>query len=99
MVTEMSTAADIDRVTELAKRVVAEHDPSTVPIPEFLGACYDVGLSWVACRIGHCPVGVSGKGRQCGATTVDSGRDTGSPLAKTGRQAVGIVPMARGVSR
>jgi hypothetical protein len=26
--------------------VVADHDPKAVPIPEYLGACYDAGLSW-----------------------------------------------------
>ncbi len=39
--------ADSDRVAELAHQVVAEHDPKNVPIPEYLGACYDAGLSWV----------------------------------------------------
>ena len=39
----MSTVADSDRVADLARQVVADHDPKTVPIPEFLGACYDAG--------------------------------------------------------
>ena len=46
----MSTAADSDRVADLARQVVADHDPKSVPIPEFLGACYDAGLSWVHFR-------------------------------------------------
>jgi hypothetical protein len=45
-VTGMSNDADAERVAELARGVVADHDPKTVPIPEYLGACYDTGLSW-----------------------------------------------------
>jgi alkylation response protein AidB-like acyl-CoA dehydrogenase len=36
---------------------VACHDPKSVPIPDFLGACYDAGLSWV-----HFPEGLGGLG-------------------------------------
>ena len=43
----MSNAADSERVADLARRVVADHDPKSVPIPEYLAACYDAGLSWV----------------------------------------------------
>lgn len=43
----MSNDADAERVAALAREVVAKHDPKVVPIPEFLGACYDAGLSWV----------------------------------------------------
>jgi len=46
------SAADTDRVT--ADWVVAEHDPRSVPIPQFLGACFDAGLSWV-----HFPEGLA----------------------------------------
>ncbi|MDT5286969.1 MAG: hypothetical protein QOF88_1858, partial [Mycobacterium sp.] len=35
---QMSNAADTDRVADLARQVVAEHDPKSVPIPEFLAA-------------------------------------------------------------
>lgn len=49
----MSTVVDADRVADLARTVVTEHDPRQVPIPEFLGACYDAGLSWV-----HFPEGL-----------------------------------------
>ena len=31
--------ADSDRVADLARKVVADHDPKSVPIPDFLGAC------------------------------------------------------------
>ena len=54
-----SGAVDADRVAELAHSVVAEHDPKQVPVTEFLGACYDAGLSWV-----NFPEGLGGLGRQ-----------------------------------
>lgn len=53
----MSSVADADRVADLARRVVADHDPKKVPIPEYLAACYDAGLSWV-----HFPEGLGGLG-------------------------------------
>mgnify|MGYP001318059753 FL=1 len=53
----MGTAADVDLVADAAERVVAEHDPRSVSIPEFLGACFDAGLSWV-----HFPAGFGGLG-------------------------------------
>src|ERR1700719_1335591 len=53
----MSNDADAERVAELARGVVADHDPKKVPIPEYLGACYDAGLSWV-----HFPEGLGGLG-------------------------------------
>ena len=53
----MSNDADSERVAELARGVVADHDPKKVPIPEFLGACYDAGLSWV-----HFPEGLGDSG-------------------------------------
>ena len=43
----MSSVADADRVADLARQVVRDHDPKKVPIPEFLTASYDAGLSWV----------------------------------------------------
>ncbi len=61
----MGTAADLDLVADAAKRVVAEHDPRSVPIPEFLGACFDAGLSWV-----HFPAGFGGLGVSRGLQVV-----------------------------
>lgn len=52
-------------VAELARGVVADHDPKTVPIPEYLGACYDAGLSWV-----HFPEGLGGLGVSRGLQAV-----------------------------
>ncbi|GFG53623.1 acyl-CoA dehydrogenase [Mycolicibacterium agri] len=76
----MSTADDADRVAELARKVVAEHDPKTVPIPEFLGACYDAGLSWV-----HFPEGLGGlgvpRGLQAVADAILQGAGGPVPLA------------------
>jgi alkylation response protein AidB-like acyl-CoA dehydrogenase len=89
MVTGMSTAADTDRVTELAERVVAEHDPKTVPIPEFLGACYDAGLSWV-----HFPEGLGGLGVSRGLQAVADGilQGAGGPVP------LGLNPMGYGMA-
>ncbi|KWX57642.1 acyl-CoA dehydrogenase family protein [Mycobacterium sp. NAZ190054] len=56
---------DADRVAEIARRVVDEHDPKTVPVQEFLGACFDAGLSWV-----HFPEGFGGLGLSRGLQAV-----------------------------
>jgi alkylation response protein AidB-like acyl-CoA dehydrogenase len=73
----MSTATDADRVAELTRRVVAEHDPKSVPIPEFLGACFDAGLSWV-----HFPEGLGGLGVSRGLQAVADGilQGAGGPV-------------------
>ena len=49
--------SDADLVADAAHRVVAEHHPRSVPLQEFLGACFDAGLSWV-----HFPAGFGGLG-------------------------------------
>ncbi len=73
----MSTAADSDRVADLARQVVADHNPKSVPIPEFLGACYDAGLSWV-----HFPEGLGGLGVSRGLQAVADGilQGAGGPV-------------------
>ena len=48
---------DGTRVEKAALRVVEEHDPRSTPGREFLGACFDAGLSWV-----HFPEGLGGLG-------------------------------------
>ncbi|KUI28953.1 acyl-CoA dehydrogenase [Mycobacterium sp. IS-1742] len=85
----MSTAADADRVADLAKRVVAEHDPKIVPIPDFLGACYDAGLSWV-----HFPQGLGGLGVSRGLQAVADGilQGAGGPVP------LGLNPMGYGMA-
>ncbi len=64
----MSNAADTDRVAELARQVVTDHDPKSVPVPDFLGACFDAGLSWV-----HFPEGLGGLGVSRGLQAVADG--------------------------
>ncbi|MFI8974985.1 acyl-CoA dehydrogenase family protein [Nocardia asteroides] len=61
----MSTDTDAVRVAEAARRVIRDHDPRTVPTTEFLGACYDAGLSWV-----HFPEGLGGLGVSRGLQAV-----------------------------
>ena len=85
----MSTVADADRVEDLARRVVADHDPKKVPIPEFLGACYDAGLSWV-----HFPEGLGGLGLSRGLQAVADRilQGAGGPVP------LGLNPMGYGMA-
>ena len=82
----MSTA---DRVAELAHQVVAEHDPKQVPLPQFLGACYDAGLSWV-----HFPEGLGGLGVSRGLQAVADRvlQGAGGPVP------LGLNPMGYGMA-
>ena len=64
----MSNAADADRVAGLARQIVTDHDPKSVPVPDFLGACFDAGLSWV-----HFPEGLGGLGVSRGLQAVADG--------------------------
>lgn len=85
----MTTLTDTDRVADLARTVVAEHDPKQVPLTEFLGACYDAGLSWV-----HFPPGLGGlgvsRGLQATADTILQGAGGPEPL--------GLNPMGYGMA-
>src|SRR6516165_1394377 len=85
----MSSVADSDRVTDLARRVVGAHDPKNVPIPEFLGACYDAGLSWV-----HFPEGLGGLGVSRGLQAVADRilQGAGGPVP------LGLNPMGYGMA-
>jgi alkylation response protein AidB-like acyl-CoA dehydrogenase len=85
----MSIDADAARVAELAHRVVADHDPKSVPIPEFLGACYDAGLSWV-----HFPEGLGGLGLSRGLQVVADRilQGAGGPIP------LGLNPMGYGMA-
>src|SRR5215470_13687535 len=89
IVTGMSNDADAERVTELARGVVADHDPKTVPTQEYLGACYDAGLSWV-----HFPEGLGGlgvsRGLQAVADRILQGAGGPAPL--------GLNPMGYGMA-
>ncbi len=81
--------ADSDRVAELAQQVLAEHDPKSVPIPEYLGACYDAGLSWVHFPEGQGGLGVS-RGLQAVADRILQGAGGPMPL--------GLNPMGYGMA-
>ncbi len=85
----MSTAADSERVADLARQVVADHNPKSVPIPEYLGACYDAGLSWV-----HFPEGQGGLGVSRGLQAVADGilQGAGGPVP------LGLNPMGYGMA-
>src|SRR3981189_930319 len=85
----MSNDADTDRVAGLARHVVAEHDPKSVPIPEFLGACFDAGLSWV-----HFPEGLGGLGVSRGLQAVADRilQGAGGPVP------LGLNPMGYGMA-
>ena len=80
---------DADRVADAARRVVDEHDPTTVPIPEFLGACFDAGLSWV-----HFPEGFGGLGLSRGLQAVADRilQGAGGPVP------LGLNPMGYGMA-
>lgn len=85
----MGTDADADRVADAARRVVDEHDPKSVPIPEFLGACFDAGLSWV-----HFPEGFGGLGLSRGLQAVADRilQGAGGPVP------LGLNPMGYGMA-
>jgi alkylation response protein AidB-like acyl-CoA dehydrogenase len=85
----MTTAFDADQVAKIALEIVAEHDPKRVPLPEFLGACYDAGLSWV-----HFPEGLGGLGTSRGLQAVADGilQGAGSPVP------LGLNPMGYGMA-
>ncbi len=85
----MGTDAAADRVADAARRVVAEHDPKSVPIPEFLGACFDAGLSWVHFPEGFGGLGVS-RGLQAVADRILQGAGGPVPL--------GLNPMGYGMA-
>lgn len=85
----MGTDADADRVAAAARQVVEEHDPKSVPIPEFLGACFDAGLSWV-----HFPEGFGGLGLSRGVQAVADRilQGAGGPVP------LGLNPMGYGMA-
>ena len=85
----MTTAFDADQVAKIALEVVAEHDPKQVPLPEFLGACYDAGLAGV-----HFPEGLGGLGTSRGLQAVadDILQGAGGPVP------LGLNPMGYGMA-
>src|SRR6188768_250220 len=85
----MSNDADAERVAELARGVVTDHDPKKAPVQEYLGACYDAGLSWV-----HFPEGLGGLGVSRGLQAVADGilQGAGGPVP------LGLNPMGYGMA-
>ena len=85
----MTTAIDADQVAKIAEEVVAEHDPKQVPLPDFLGACFDAGLSWV-----HFPEGLGGLGASRGLQGVADEilQGAGGPVP------LGLNPMGYGMA-
>ena len=73
--TSTTSASDTQRVDEAARKVVAEHDPRSVPREELLGALYDAGLAWV-----NFPEGLGGMGLSRGLQAVVDGIVTGAPM-------------------
>ena len=67
---------DEARVNELLDKLLAEHDPKTEPVEEFLGAQFDFGLAWV-----HYPEGHGGLERRAEAA------GGGQPTARGGGRA------------
>ncbi|MEZ0340434.1 acyl-CoA dehydrogenase family protein [Mycobacterium sp. pV006] len=82
-------ATDAERVADAARRVVEEHDPKKVPVQEFLGACFDAGLSWVHFPEGFGGLGVS-RGLQAVADRILQGAGGPVPL--------GLNPMGYGMA-
>ncbi|NNC93621.1 MAG: acyl-CoA dehydrogenase [Acidimicrobiia bacterium] len=56
--TQTAPATDIDRVTDLIDRLLAEHDPRG-DRHEFMGAQFDLGLAWVMFPEGHGGLGMA----------------------------------------
>ncbi|MET9214700.1 MULTISPECIES: acyl-CoA dehydrogenase family protein [unclassified Nocardia] len=85
----MSTDIDAVRVADAARRVVREHDPRSVPATQFLGACYDAGLSWV-----HFPEGLGGLGVSRGLQGVADAifQEAGAPAP------FGVNPIGHGMA-
>ena len=78
-----------DRVADLARPGGGRARSEDVPIPEFLGACYDAGLSWVHFPEGQGGLGVS-RGLQAVADRILQGAGGPVPL--------GLNPMGYGMA-
>ncbi len=55
--TKTPTDRDDQRVAELCRQVLAQHDPTSIPPSQFLGHVFDAGLGWV-----HFDEGLGGLG-------------------------------------
>lgn len=74
----MSSQGESARAAQAARKVVQEHDPRSVPVAEFFGACFDAGLCWV-----HFPEGLGGLGISRGHQGVVDAilQEAGAPVA------------------
>ena len=79
-------------ITETALRaavreLLAEHDPATTPVADFLGARYDAGLAWI-----HFPVGLGGLAapRSLQQAVNDEFAAAGAPTLDPGRHGIGL---------
>ena len=90
---------DRARVGDAARKVVDSHDPHAVSSQEFLGACFDAGLSWV-----HFPEGLGGlgvsRGLQAAADTIlqaaggpSSNGSMRAVLLKRGNQTIATIDL------
>jgi alkylation response protein AidB-like acyl-CoA dehydrogenase len=69
--------SDTDHIEKVARQVVDEYNPRQTPQREFLGACFDAGLSWV-----HFPLGLGGLGVRRGLQSRADAvlQDAGGPV-------------------
>ena len=79
-------------ITETALRaavreLLAEHDPASTPVADFLGARYDAGLAWI-----HFPVGLGGLAapRSLQQAVNDEFTAAGAPTLDPGRHGIGL---------
>ncbi|MCP3853786.1 MAG: acyl-CoA dehydrogenase [Actinomycetia bacterium] len=59
--TETATDPDDQRVVELCRQVLAQHDPASMPASQFLGHVFDAGLAWIHFDEGYGGLGLSPK--------------------------------------
>jgi alkylation response protein AidB-like acyl-CoA dehydrogenase len=69
------------------RELLAEHDPTSTPVADFLGARYDAGLAWI-----HFPEGLGGLGapRSLQQAVNDEFAAAGAPALDPGRHGIGL---------
>jgi alkylation response protein AidB-like acyl-CoA dehydrogenase len=69
------------------RELLAEHDPTSTPVADFLGARYDAGLAWI-----HFPEGLGGLGapRSLQQAVNDEFAAAGAPTLDPGRHGIGL---------
>ena len=84
----MSTAEITETGLRTAvRKLLAEHDPTSTPVAEFLGARYDAGLAWI-----HFPEGLGGLAapRSLQQAVNDEFAAAGAPTLDPGRHGIGL---------